>query len=912
MINIPIRLLTSRLCLALFLPGLLTTAFNTPLLARQQAPAFTRITTGPMVTGNTKSFGCGWVDADHDGDLDLFIANLDSPNALYQNEGNGTFSTLAAPTNADVQPSFGCSWGDYDNDGLDDLFIPSFGAPSYLYHNDGNNRFTRVTDSPLTQIPIPAQSGAWADYDNDGDLDLYVVTKDAPNILFQNQGHGTFTSVTNSVLVTDRADAHGIAWGDYDDDGDLDLFVANNYEGPNALYQNYGDGMFEAVTNSSITDDYAVSIGASWGDYDNDGDIDLFVANSLGATNSLYRNDGQGRFAKITDSPIVQDPHNAMGSCWGDYDNDGDIDLFVANSGDQANDLYRNAGNGSFHRVTTGSIVEDIGASRGCSWGDYDNDGDLDIFVTNAFGADDTDVLYRNEGTPHHWIAFRLIGTVSNRSAIGATVRIKANGVWQRRDVSSQDGAYGHNSRVLHFGLADATRADSVIVTWPSGRYEIATDLPPDQTLTLTEGQGFAEHTAPTSSHTAFVNVTVVPMDNNRLLPNHTVLIRDGRISAIAPTDDMPIPDGTHIIDGQGRYVMPGLADMHVHMFDPGERLLYIANGVTTVRNLHGVPTHLAWRDSIATGTMLGPRLLTSGPIVDGDPPTRPTNHIIRTPEEAAKIVRDQKAAGFDFIKIYDNVPRGLYEVLIETAREEQIPVVGHLPSPVGLEGLLEVNGQYAIEHIEELIPFFDDGRDLEGGLQAAQTLAEADVWLGPTLYVYMWPFRETDPATFERPDRRYLNPETRQRWRWATDPGTLTPRGQARRDRLWDFSLAFTKAFHDAGGMLLAGSDAPIPTMVPGFSLIEELRAFVEAGLSPYEALTTATKNAALFVDQPDAFGTITIGAAADLILLTANPLDNVDHTQNRVGVMVNGQWLSEAWLQARLEALVASYADH
>lgn len=411
------------------------------------------------------------------------------------------------------------------------------------------------------------------------------------------------------------------------------------------------------------------------------------------------------------------------------------------------------------------------------------------------------------------------------------------------------------------------------------------------------------------ASATAFVGVHLVPMDSERIVARQTVLVRAGRIAAIGPVAETPVPEGAQVIDGTGRYLMPGLADMHVHMFDPDEMILYLANGITTVRNLHGTPTHLRWRDSLSTEAMLGPRLFTSGPIIDGDPPTRGTNKVIRTPAEAAQIVRAQKQAGYDYIKIYDNVPRDLYEVLLATARQQDIPVVGHLPTPVGLTGLLEAKHQKAIEHVEELLPFFDDGRDTTNATATARALARQGVWLGPTIAVLMWPFRQAEPAIYELPERRYMRPETMEAWRWATSPTTLPPGASRVRERRWQFALLFTKHFHEAGGQLLAGSDAPIPTMIPGFSLIHELRAFVEAGLSPYEALATATRNPARFVGQPEAFGTLTAGASADLVLLKANPLEDVNHTQQRIGVMVRGRWLPEAFLQQRLEDIARQY---
>lgn len=451
--------------------------------------SFTKVTETPLTAGQHQSFGCGWIDYDNDGDLDILVANIDAPNALFRNE-KGTFVQVKHETFSAVQASFGCTWGDYDNDGWQDVFIPTFGGASHLYHNNGDSTFTRITEGPIVEDHHTAQGSAWADYDNDGDLDLFVANKEAPDALYQNDGAGSFTRVTDNALVARVADTHGVAWADYDNDGDLDLFLATNGGRSNILYRNEGTGTFETLDQSVVAQDGTVSIGGSWGDYDNDGDLDLFVTNSLGASNALYRND-DGIFVAQPESVVAQDSSNSMGSCWGDYDNDGDLDLFVANSDEHPNFLYANIGNGAFRRITRSSIATNTGSSRSCSWGDYDNDGDLDLFVTQAFGADDTNILYRNDNPSQHWLSIDLIGATSNRSAIGAGVYVRATmhgqPVPQTRIVSSQTGAYGHNSHRLHLGLGDAVRLDSLTVVWPSGAVTQRTHLDADQRLTLRE-----------------------------------------------------------------------------------------------------------------------------------------------------------------------------------------------------------------------------------------------------------------------------------------------------------------------------------------------------------------------------------------------------------------------------------------
>jgi hypothetical protein len=266
---------------------------------------------------------------------------------------------------------------------------------------------------------------AWGDYDNDGFLDLFVANEQGQNnFLFHNNGDGTFTRITSGGIVNDGGASYGCSWGDYDGDGFLDLFVANLNQN-NFLYHNNRDGTFTRITSGSIVNDGGASQGCAWGDYDNDGRLDLFVANR-NQKNFLYHNDGNGAFTAITNGAMVNDIGYSWSPAWVDYDNDGFLDLFVANgpvSGAGQNIfLYRNNGDGSFTRITTGAAVNDGAASDSCAWGDYNNDGFLDLFVSNL--NDQNNLLYRNDGNRQQLAArFECVGQRSNRSGIGAKVR---------------------------------------------------------------------------------------------------------------------------------------------------------------------------------------------------------------------------------------------------------------------------------------------------------------------------------------------------------------------------------------------------------------------------------------------------------------------------------------------------------
>jgi enediyne biosynthesis protein E4 len=338
------------------------------------------------------------------------------------------------------------------------------------------------------------------------------------SFLYRNNGDGTFSTITNSTLVTDLGSFYGGAWGDYDNDGKLDLFlIANNDFGagqPNRLYHNNGDGTFTRVTTGSIATDVANSDTCDWGDYDNDGFLDLFVANEFGQKSFLYHNNGDGTFTRITNGIVVNDIshspsgvyYGAYGCAWGDYDNDGWLDLYVGNAGapdlaapPAVNFLYHNNGDGTFTKVTTGSPVNEYSDSFGVTWADYDNDGFLDLFASRTEGRGN--YLYRNNGNSNSWLTVKLIGTVSNRSAIGAKVRAKAiiGGVsrWQLRQITGGGGGDGHNELRANFGLGDATNVELVRIEWPSGIVQTLTNVAPKQILNVVEHQQPGAVTAP-------------------------------------------------------------------------------------------------------------------------------------------------------------------------------------------------------------------------------------------------------------------------------------------------------------------------------------------------------------------------------------------------------------------------------
>ena len=311
-------------------------------------------------------------------------------NAMYQ----AYYWVDASTSPLDDAGGYGCAWGDYDNDGDLDLYVSRNNYGNFLHRNDGGGTFTRINTTPPYEIG-DGTGIAWGDYDNDGDLDLYLAQANGqPNELYRNDGSDVFTDVTNGLPLGDAGDTYGAAWGDYDKDGDIDLYIAN-YNSANKLLRNDGASGFTDATGGTPLGDAGFGVGVAWGDYDNDGDLDLYLSNGASTANKLFRNDGGGSFTDVT-APPLDDAGTGMGVAWGDYDNDGDLDLYLANS-NGANKLIRNNGGGSFSDATSGPLG-DGGYGYGCAWGDYDNDGDLDLYLANG-GSTGDNRLFRNDGS---------------------------------------------------------------------------------------------------------------------------------------------------------------------------------------------------------------------------------------------------------------------------------------------------------------------------------------------------------------------------------------------------------------------------------------------------------------------------------------------------------------------------------
>jgi hypothetical protein len=465
------------------------------------AQTFVAVANPDLAAHVSFALGATWVDYDGDGDLDLYVVTgfaANNDNVLYRNDADSLVRVTGVPIVQDAADSPCSAWGDWDNDGTVDAFVSNLVSQGgMLWRGTGGGAFALDNAAGVTSGDLKGTGCAWGDYDNDGKLDLVVSALygqgniTSGNRLFHNSGDGTFAAVLTGPEVTTLDTHHHPTWADYDGDGDLDLFFATGPVGStetDRMYRNLGDGTFEPITTAPIATDPRDSQQLSWVDYDDDGDLDLYAVNYSSVPNQLYRNDGGGAFTKIVVGTIVTDTGANHGVVWGDFDLDGDQDAYVVRDLGQSNRYYRNDGNGSFTRVNSGAHVTELRSNYGAAAGDYDGDGDLDLFVPTARNEGPS-LLFRNDlANGNHWAIFRLKGTVSNRSGIGAKVRVRTGAKWQLRELRTATCYGGHDALEAHFGLGSATTLDSVRVEWPSGIVDTWTNLPADALRELVEG----------------------------------------------------------------------------------------------------------------------------------------------------------------------------------------------------------------------------------------------------------------------------------------------------------------------------------------------------------------------------------------------------------------------------------------
>jgi len=419
-----------------------------------------------------------------------------------------------------------------------------------------------------------------------------------------------------------------------------------------------------------------------------------------------------------------------------------------------------------------------------------------------------------------------------------------------------------------------------------------------------------------------FTDVNVIPMDREEVLENYNVVVENGRITAVSPSSKTNIPEDAEKIDGRDKFLMPGLAEMHGHI--PGEEdpqyaedvlFLYIANGVTTVRNMLGTNYQLKLRERVNKEELPGPTIFAASPWLSND--------AIPSTEAADKMVREYKTAGFDLLKIGGLNPE-TYKQMALTAHKIEMPFGGHIPEAVGLEGALEAR-QTSIDHYDRYVEFLvseDKKKGRNNGFfgsgiidlidrdrisEAIEMTIEAGTWNVPTLsLVEHLAIDEAAEEMIKRPEMKYMPQRILKNWEKAKND--FKNREDFQPDAttaLVEFRRELTKRLHEAGAGIVLGSDAPQFFNVPGFSIHHELEMMTNSDLTPYEVLVTGTRNAAEYFGTPEEFGTVQNGRRADLILLNSNPLEDISNVQDRSGVMVRGIWFPEEKIREKLQEI-------
>lgn len=498
------------------------------------------------------SGGVALLDYDNDGYEDIYFVNSltvdlvkskgKTKSALYRNNVDGTFTDVTDKAGVgDVGWGMGVAVGDYNNDGFDDLYVTCVGA-NRLFKNNGNGTFTDVTRTAGVGDPRWSAAASFVDYDNDGKLDLFVANyinfdfnnlpefgkgrlcqykgipvqcgpRGLPGVgdsLYHNNGDGTFTDVSKKAGVSDPDGYYGmgVICSDFDDDGWVDIFVANDST-PNFLYHNNGDGTFKEIgfqSGTAVNENGSEqgSMGVTLGDYNHDGKLDLFVTNFDDDYNTLYRCDGPNSFTDVSYAAklaAVSLPYVGWGTKFFDYDNDGWVDLFVANGHvypqlqtfHQRNLIHKNNRDGTFSEIAEqlGAPFKEKRAGRGVAFGDLDNDGDVDIVVNNLDGA--PQILRNDGGNTNNSVLIKLVGVKSNRDGIGARVKVVAGDLVQLDEVRSGESYISQNDLRLHFGLEKRTKINLIEIRWPGGVTDKVSNANVNKIVTIKEGQGLVD-----------------------------------------------------------------------------------------------------------------------------------------------------------------------------------------------------------------------------------------------------------------------------------------------------------------------------------------------------------------------------------------------------------------------------------
>lgn len=434
----------------------------------------------------------------------------------------------------------------------------------------------------------------------------------------------------------------------------------------------------------------------------------------------------------------------------------------------------------------------------------------------------------------------------------------------------------------------------------------------------------------------AFTNVTVIPMDKERMLTDQTVLVKEGRIIAMGLSFAIIIPEGATIINAEGKYMIPTLSDMHIHLEGDAWNLLlppeskkaqnapdfsdllflYLANGISTVEVMSALPEHIELREQIKRGELLGPRLILSR-MIDGPDKAwpQPISTWVKDPKEAKKAVADAHNQGYNRIKPYSFLSKAAYNAIIETAKELNMGVDGHVPFALSVEEVVAA-GQNTIVHSEELMKFAKNDYSKEQIEYYAKLVAESDTWVTPTLSTsHSIVSLLADPEKeMSIPESEYMGPMAKGIWSFINTELYQPIPNEFRlaiNKGYESFQRPFTYAFHKAGGKILTGTDALLPGIVHGFSIHKELEELVAVGFTPFEALKASTTNPFEFLGELENGGTVELGKASNLLLLEENPLEAISNTRKIFGVLVKDRWIPKEEIKTRLNGIATTYGE-
>ena len=552
---------------------LFTLLFSLAFSALQAQAIFLDIA-GPAGVRNTgRNYGIAFGDFDNDGLEDIYVSRHNAPNLLYKSLGNNTFIDVAAQAGVAHHGTTTMSiWGDIDNDGFLDLYLGNRDEPDKLYRNNGDGTFTDITAAAGIFDEFFTKAVMFGDVDNDGFIDLYIANLNAPNALYRNNGNLTFTNIVNQAGVNDFGVAMGSVFIDYDNDGDLDIYLTHDANQPNILYRNNGNLTFTNVSAATGANHASQAMGVDFADINHDGHFDFYITNL--SFNSLLLNNGAGLFSNIAQQAGCADVGMGWGVVFFDYDNDGYKDIYMSNDSyfsPHPNILYRNNGDNTFSIVSQGTALHSMYGGYGVACGDVNGDGWLDLMLANS-GNDGNQLFLNQNFNINKWVKVKLTGTQSNRAAIGARIRVTAGGKNYIDEVTAGSGYAAQNSFTQHFGLGQAEVIDSLHVRWPSGLQEVFTNLDVNRTYYITEGESISTTSVQNQLKQAagaqlFANAPN-PFGGETLLSFHLEKAQNARLSitdlhgrTIAVPAQGRLDAGLHTFtwDAAGRNLAPGV-----------------------------------------------------------------------------------------------------------------------------------------------------------------------------------------------------------------------------------------------------------------------------------------------------------------------------------------------------------------